>query len=196
MPAKTTSPASPTAATRHWLLRTVIGENFCPFAKREFERNSIHYQVCTESGFEQQALCVMQECERLMAHDEIETTLVIFSPSEPSPGRDHNIEAFDDFLALADQVNWLMQRAQLDGTLQLATFHPRYVFAGEDESSPSHYTNRAPFPTLHLIRERSIDRALKTFKDPDSIPQTNIQRTLEQGAEFYQTILTESLLQQ
>lgn len=189
--------ASPIAATRHWLLHTVIGENFCPFAKREFERDSIHYELCLESSFEQQAMCVMQECERLLEHDEIETGLVIFAPSSHTSTdlAKHDITQFDDFLALAEQVNWQMQRANMEGTLQLATFHPDYLFAGEDPNSPSHFTNRAPYPTLHLIRERSIDRAFRTYKDPDAIPEINIQRTQQQGARFYQQILLEALKQ-
>ena len=127
----------------------------------------------------------------------VTTTLVIFTPSS-----DHlstttktllDVQNFDEFLLITEEANWQLTKLGYAGTYQLASFHPQYLFAGESIENPSHYTNRSPYPTLHIIREDSIDRALKTFKQPDTIPENNITRANQLGVQFFQKHLANAL---
>lgn len=181
------SAASAVTATQSWLATIVIGENFCPFAKREFERNTISYKAEPSAVFQQQVESVLDECHRLRDNDDIETSLIIFTATKAYD--DLDVTRFEDFLTLVDAVQWSMDRANFEGELQLATFHPQYLFEGEPDESPSHYTNRAPYPTLHLIREASIERVLRTYKEPESIPARNIEHAVKRGSDFFQHFL-------
>ena len=159
------------ADTRRWLERAVIGLNLCPFAKAPHAKGQIHYAVC--EGDDRQALLTMLRAElQALADaspDERETTLLI------AP------RGFDDFLDfndLLDEADAVVTALDLDGTLQVAPFHPRFQFAGTDEDDITNATNRAPYPTLHLIREDSIDRAVAAFPEAESIYEANMA-TLE-----------------
>ena len=159
------------ADTRRWLERAVIGLNLCPFAKAPHAKGQIHYAVC--EGDDRQALLTMLRAELQALADaspnESETTLLI------AP------RGFDDFLDfndLLDEADALVTALDLDGTLQVAPFHPRFQFAGTDEDDITNATNRAPYPTLHLIREESIDRAVEAFPEAEAIYEANMA-TLE-----------------
>ena len=159
------------ADTRRWLERAVIGLNLCPFAKAPHAKGQIHYAVC--EGDDRQALLTMLRAElQALADaspDERETTLLI------AP------RGFDDFLDfndLLDEADAVVTALDLDGTLQVAPFHPRFQFAGTDEDDITNATNRAPYPTLHLIREESIDRAVEAFPEAEAIYEANMA-TLE-----------------
>ena len=159
------------ADTRRWLERAVIGLNLCPFAKAPPAKGQIHYAVC--AGDDRQALLTMLRAElQALADaspDERETTLLI------AP------RGFDDFLDfndLLDEADAVVTALDLDGTLQVAPFHPRFQFAGTDEDDITNATNRAPYPTLHLIREESIDRAVEAFPEAEAIYEANMA-TLE-----------------
>ena len=164
------------ADTRRWLERAVIGLNLCPFAKAPHAKGQIHYAVC--EGDDRQALLTMLRAElQALADaspDERETTLLI------AP------RGFDDFLDfndLLDEADAVVTALDLDGTLQVAPFHPRFQFAGTDEDDITNATNRAPYPTLHLIREESIDRAVEAFPDAEAIFEGNIAKLEKLGAE-------------
>ena len=164
-------PAIVIADTRRWLERAVIGLNLCPFAKAPHAKGQIHYAVC--EGDDRQALLTMLRAElQALADaspDERETTLLI------AP------RGFDDFLDfndLLDEADAVVTALDLDGTLQVAPFHPRFQFAGTDEDDITNATNRAPYPTLHLIREESIDRAVEAFPEAEAIYEANMA-TLE-----------------
>ena len=159
------------ADTRRWLERAVIGLNLCPFAKAPHAKGQIHYAVC--EGDDRQALLTMLRAELQALADaspnESETTLLI------AP------RGFDDFLDfndLLDEADAVVTALDLDGTLQVASFHPRFQFAGTDEDDITNATNRAPYPTLHLIREASIDRAVAAFPEAEAIYEANMA-TLE-----------------
>ena len=159
------------ADTRRWLERAVIGLNLCPFAKAPLAKAQIHYAVC--EGDDRQALLTMLRAELQALADaspnESETTLLI------AP------RGFDDFLDfndLLDEADAVVTALDLDGTLQVAPFHPRFQFAGTDEDDITNATNRAPYPTLHLIREESIDRAVEAFPEAEAIYEANMA-TLE-----------------
>ncbi|MBT0585757.1 DUF1415 domain-containing protein [Alteromonas oceanisediminis] len=181
-------------STQIWLKNTVIGENFCPFAKREVERDTIRYAVEHSVDVADQAARVLSECRWLDDNPAIQTTLVIFTPPFASGHKPYDIHQFDHFLALYDECVWHMKRQDYEGVYQLATFHPNYVFAHEPPESASHYTNRSPFPTLHILREDSLERAISSYKQPERIPENNIIRAEALGVQYFQDLLAKTML--
>ena len=196
--------ATPSAieSTQFWLKHTVIGENFCPFAKREVERDTIRYCVETSTDAADQAARILAECRWLDVNPSTQTTLVILEP-EATPAKPtqrvrarntFDVYDFDHFLALYEECVWHMQRQDYEGIYQLATFHPDYQFASEPITSASHYTNRSPFPTLHILREDSLERAIESYKQPELIPENNIARAEARGADYFKALLTKAKL--
>lgn len=173
LPTATTPPddAQVLAATRRWLERAVIGLNLCPFAKAVYVKEQVRFVVSDASTPE--ALLEQLAEELLLLRDtppeQADTTLLIH-PQVLSDFLD-----FNDFLDNADAA---VEALDLAGVLQVASFHPDYRFAGTADDDIGNYTNRAPYPTLHLIREASIDRAVEAFPDADVIVQRNLS-TLE-----------------
>ena len=167
------------AQTQLWLDLLVVGQNFCPFARRELERGSVRFEVSTECGLEQSLLQLMAEVQRLNNDSSIETTLLIF--------RDGFAE-FDDYLQMVELANELLVAQDYEGVYQLASFHPDYCFADADPNDPANYTNRSPYPTLHLLRESSLEQALSHVENPAEIPERNIRVARELEAEQLQAI--------
>ncbi len=161
-----------TQDTRHWLERAVIGLNLCPFAKAVHVKGQIHYVVSQTT--EPQALVevLVSELQALQACDPSvrDTTLLM------APNCLQNFFDFNDFLEEADEA---LVELELDGILQIASFHPRFQFAGTRPDVMGNFTNRSPYPTLHLLREDSIERAVDAFPDAEAIFGKNIE-TLEQ----------------
>jgi len=158
--------------TQRWIKKVIIGLNFCPFAKREFERQSIRYTTYDGIDVPGALSVFLDELHYLDKNAEIETTLLIF---------EHGFSDFGDYLALADRATALLEQGGYSGIYQLATFHPDYCFEGEASDDPSNFTNRSPKPTLHVLREASIERVLKTYSDPGSIPENNVTKTRQLG---------------
>lgn len=170
-------------SVKYWIEKTIIGFNFCPFAKQEFESGRIHYEVVDESSTQEQLLALINEFHRLDEHTDIETTIVIY------PMGLEDYFAYLDFLEIA---NDLLIKEGYEGIYQLASFHPDYCFADVTQNDPSNYTNRSPYPALHIIREESLERALAKYPNPQSIPKNNIELTRKLGARPFATILTRS----
>ena len=166
--------------TRNWLRSFVIEYSICPFARREYEKGSIHYSVSSSPDLAQQLEALIESCELLDSDTRIETLLHIF------PNGLSNFDHYLDFLELATQ---LMHEQGYEGIFQLASFHPDYLFEGVDADDASHYTNRSPFPMLHLIREASLEKALASYPNPESIPLRNIDYTRKLGLIKLQQIL-------
>lgn len=158
--------------TQRWIEKVIIGLNFCPFAKREFERQSIRYTNYNGIDVQGALSAFLDELHYLDKNAEIETTLVIF---------EHGLKDFEDYLELAGMASALIEQGGYSGIYQLATFHPDYCFEGEAPDEPSNFTNRSPFPTLHILREASIERVLKTYSNPESIPINNVTKTRHLG---------------
>lgn len=157
--------------TRRWLERAVIGLNLCPFAKAVHVKQQIHYAVYHEPDEEGLLDALMFEAAQLRAHDaELRDTTLLIAPQALADFLD-----FNDFTARAERR---LVRAGYEGILQLASFHPRFQFAGNDEDDIGNATNRSPYPTLHLLREDSVSRAVDAFPDAAQIFQRNIE-TLE-----------------
>ena len=161
----------PIAATRNWLEKAVIGLNLCPFAKAVYVKEQVRFVVSDATTPE--ALLEQLAEELLLLRDtppeQTDTTLLIH------PQVLGDFLDFNDFLDNADAA---VEALDLAGVLQVASFHPDYRFAGTADEDIGNYTNRAPYPTLHLIREASIDRAVEAFPDADVIVQRNLS-TLE-----------------
>jgi hypothetical protein len=154
------------AATRHWLLRAVIGLNLCPFAKGVHIKQQIRYVVSEARELEGMLTVLEAELKALAEADpeSIDTTLLIFP------------HAFADFLEFNDALFFaerLLGQLRLDGELQIASFHPHYRFEGTEPEDIENYTNRAPYPILHLLREASVARAAEAFPDAADIYERN-----------------------
>jgi hypothetical protein len=159
------------AATQRWLERAVIGLNLCPFAKAVHSKGRIRWVLCDAQDTEGLLRCLVEELQLLAAADpaEIDTTLIVH-PQVLTDFLDYN-----DFLDVADAA---LAELDLDGVLQVASFHPDYQFAGSEPDDIANCTNRSPFPSLHLLREDSIDAAVASTPDAAEIYERNAQ-TLE-----------------
>ncbi len=166
--------------TRRWLTSVVIDLNFCPFARRELERDSIHYSVVHERNLESCLESLLLECQLLDQQQDIATSLLIY------PDQWHHFEDFLDFLAIAES---LLEQQNYQGIYQLASFHPNYQFAEEPDNDPANYTNRSPYPMLHLLREDRMETALLKYPNPEQIPENNIQLARTLGEEKLKTLL-------
>ncbi len=168
--------AAVVAATRHWLTRAVIGLNLCPFAKAVQVKNQIRYTVSKASDMEGALKDLENELRTLADADpaSIDTTLLII------PHALADFLEFNDCLFFADRM---LKQLRLEGTLQIASFHPRYQFEGSEPDDIENYTNRAPYPILHLLREASIERAAEAFPDAAQIYERNQQTLRRLGLE-------------
>jgi hypothetical protein len=153
--------------TLRWLERAVIGLNLCPFAKAVYVKGQVHCTVSQASNLEALRDDLLQALKDLVAHepDERDTTLLIIQNLL------QDFVDYNDFLNVADDC---LLALDLEGEIQIASFHPQYQFAGTDEDDITNFTNRSPYPTLHLIREASIDRAVAAFPDAEDIFEANM----------------------
>ncbi|MEG0920008.1 MAG: DUF1415 domain-containing protein [Comamonas sp.] len=160
------------ADTVNWLEKAVIGLNLCPFAKGVHTKEQIHYVVSDATDAEGVAHDLHRELEALaeMSAEKRDTTLLVL------PYALHDFLDFNDFLELADNM---VDELDLGGILQVASFHPLFQFEGTDVDDVTNCTNRSPYPTLHLLREDSIDKAVEAFPEAESIYEKNMD-TLEQ----------------
>lgn len=166
--------------SKAWVEQLIVKFNICPFARKEVERGSIRYVVAEHRKVADVLEVLVKECEFLDQNMDTETTLLVL----PS-----GFEGFYAYLDLLDTANELLAVQGYEGIYQLASFHPDYCFEGEKQDAASNYTNRAPYPTLHLLREESIEKALSSYEDPESIPERNMAFAEKKGAEFFQKIL-------
>jgi len=166
--------------TQQWLEEIIIGLNFCPFAKKEFVNNTIHYQLCDAKKIDTALEELAKQFEKLVQQPDVETTLLIFNSG---------FKGFEGYLDLLDYANDLLIELGYEGMFQLASFHPDYYFEGEAFDAASNYTNRSPLPTIHLIREASMGKVLSVYKNPDQIPENNIALAEVKGAEFFKQTL-------
>lgn len=164
------------ADTVHWLEKAVIGLNLCPFAKSVHVKGQIHYVVSQATDAEGVAIDLHRELEALaeISPEKRDTTLLIL------PHVLQDFLDFNDFTELADD---LVEELDLGGILQVASFHPMFQFEGTDVDDVTNCTNRAPYPTLHLIREDSIDKAVEAFPEAEMIYERNMQVLQEMGIE-------------
>lgn len=171
-----TLPADDTvvALTQAWVAEAVIGLNLCPFAKSVYVKQQIRYVVSHADNEADLAQQLLDELQHLQAADpELLDTTLLIHPRVLQDFYDYN-----NFLDVADQV---LEDAELDGTIQIASFHPQYQFADALPDDIDNYTNRSPFPVLHLLRESSIDRAVAAYPDASAIFERNIATMRDLG---------------
>ena len=168
------------AATKHWLAEIIIGLNFCPFAKKEFVNNTIHYHLSENEQVKTALHEFIEQCQYLQDHDELETTLIIY---------EQGFRRFERYLDLVDYANDLLVDSGFEGVFQLASMHPEYCFDGEDFDDASNYTNRSPYPLIHIIREASMAKVLSVYSQPDKIPENNITLAKQKGSTYFKDIL-------
>lgn len=159
------------ADMQRWLERAVIGLNLCPFAKAVHTKGQIHYAISQATDTEALRQDLEYEIKQLLAHDpSARDTTILIAPQVLADFLDYN-----DFLGVADK---LLRKLKLDGVLQIASFHPQFQFGGTEPDDITNYTNRAPYPCLHLLREASVDRAVAAFPEAETIFERNME-TLE-----------------
>lgn len=156
------------ADTQAWLEKAVIGLNLCPFAKAVHVKNQIRYVVSAAVTPDALLEDLMTELQMLddSAAEQIETTLLIH------PGTLTDFLDYNDFLDVADAA---VEDMELGGVLQVASFHPQYQFDGTGLDDIDNYTNRSPYPTLHLLREESIEKAVAAYPQAEDIFEKNIE---------------------
>jgi len=163
-----------TERLEHWIDAVVIGLDLCPFAHSAKRAGLMRVSVC-ETG--NSAECLQQladEAASLAAGDSRQTTLLVLS---------QGFADFEDYLDLLALGNALLEDLGFSGVLQLASFHPHYQFEGTELDDVSNWTNRAPYPLLHILTEDSVEQAIARHPDPESIPMHNIQRLQALGTE-------------
>jgi hypothetical protein len=166
--------------TKQWLEEIIIGLNFCPFAKKEFVNNTIHYELCNKKKIVPALEALAKQCKKLAEEPDIETTLIVFN---------NGFKAFESYLDLLDYANELLIVEGYEGIFQLASFHPDYYFEGEPFDAASNFTNRSPLPTIHLIREASMEKVLSVYKNPEKISENNILLAERKGANYFKAFL-------
>ena len=154
-------------ATRQWLEKAVIGLNLCPFAKTVYLKDQVRIVVSTAAHLDGLLEDLDRELDFLATADpsEVDTTLLIHPTLLP------DFLDFNDFMQLAEAA---VEEHHLEGVIQIASFHPQFQFADTAPDEMGNYTNRAPYPTLHLLREASISKASATFPNTETIYQRNI----------------------
>ena len=170
---------------RRWLERAVIGLNLCPFAKAVYVKDQVRI-VVSDASTERALLEQLGEELALLRDtpaEQVDTTLLVH-PQVLGDFLDYN-----DFL---DDADALIEAMDLDGVLQVASFHPDYRFADTAPDDAGNLTNRAPWPILHLLREDSIDRAVAAYPDPDGIIERNIETMRELGADGFHKLLSDA----
>ncbi len=176
------TPADPiVGATRVWLERAVIGLNLCPFAKAVHVKGQIHYAVSSATGPSALLEDLRRELKALVscAPQQRETTLLI------APGVLADFLDFNDFLDRADR---LLRKEALQGVIQIASFHPAYQFADSAPNDITNFTNRSPYPILHLLREAAIERAVQAYPDATAIYETNLQTLRRLGRRGWEAL--------
>ncbi len=169
------------AAMRQWVEKAVIGLNLCPFAKAVYVKNQVRFVVSRAAHLDGLLEDLDRELDFLAAADpdDVDTTLLIH------PALLADFLDFNDFLQLAEAA---VGEHGLDGVIQIASFHPRFQFEGTAPDDIGNFSNRAPFPTLHLLREASIEKAVAAFPEAETIYQRNIETLEKLGHEGWDAL--------
>jgi hypothetical protein len=167
--------------TRRWLEQMVVGLNLCPFAKSVIAQDQVHYAICDATTDVDLKQFYVNELQRLLGANEndVATSLLMFTKG---------LEEFDDYLALLDWFQQLLEQAELTEHVQLASFHPQYEFEGVAADDLSHFTNRSPYPTIHLLRQDQMSRVLAHVLDPEKIYLDNIKTLNTLGRQQVETL--------
>jgi len=158
-----------TATVNHWMDAMVVGLNLCPFANTVRRQGHLNIAVAQDGSIPGCLQLLADEAHELAERDASATSLVILP---------EGFEDFDDYLDLLAMAEALLEDLGFEGAMQLASFHPRYQFEGTDENDVSNWTNRAPYPILHMLQESAVTKAVEAHPNAEGIPEQNID-TLE-----------------
>lgn len=167
--------------TAQWVREFVIKLNLCPFAKREMDRVSVRIQVSHALTVEDAITDLMKEVEVLNTDTGIETILLVFPLF---------LKDFLDYLDAVDLAESILHTHGYEGIYQLATFHPDYCFADVTSDDVTNYTNRSPYPMLHLLREEQVEQAIAYYGDTEQIPENNMKCLRKLGLENIKKIIS------
>lgn len=161
-----------TSEVNTWLEKVVIGLNLCPFAAKPARNKQIRIAVSEATDEEALLASILTELNTLTSTsvDQLETTLVVVPKM---------LQDFDDYNLFLNWTDALLKQQQLEGIIQVATFHPNYCFAGCEPEDAENLTNRSPYPIFHLIREDSLEKVLQHYPEPEKIPENNINKVNE-----------------
>lgn len=154
--------------TKTWVQSFVIGYGLCPFAMRPFQEDRIRYVLVEGSRVEELVEMTFKECLKLQntTSEVLETTIIVHP---------NLLTDFLDYISIVEQMQEDLEQLNLDGIIQLATFHPAYQFAETEVDAPENFTNRSPYPMIHLLRAESVERAIAAHPDTAQIPVENIK---------------------
>lgn len=169
--------------TKKWIVDVVVGCNFCPFAQREVKKDSISFAVI--EGNKAVVLEALSAAfAKLDAEPAIETAFLLLP---------QNFSRFTDYLKLVHAAEARLKGSGYEGVYQVASFHPAYVFAGSRMNDAANYTNRSPYPMLHILREDSVSRAIHSYPDTGKIPEKNTAFARTKGPAYMQALLAACL---
>lgn len=168
------------AAVQRWVKSFVVDMNLCPFAKRELSSNRVRFASTAAKTEEELLLALQTELELLDSDTAIATTLLIHADV---------LQDFDEYNQFLDYADALLRQTGLEGVYQIASFHPDYRFAGAGPDDAENYTNRSPYPLLHIIREESLARAIAQSADADQVPARNIALMNKLGQDKLRALL-------
>lgn len=167
-------------ATKNWVEHVVIGLNLCPFAKRELKQDRIRFTHSETTSTKTLLETLETELAHLTAHPTVETTLLIHSKA---------LLDFYDYNDFLYDAQALLIDLDLEGIYQIASFHPDYQFAGSTPKAVENYTNRSPYPMLHILREESLATVIDNYPDTDQIPERNMALMDEMGLSTVKALL-------
>ena len=168
--------------TAHWIQAVVLGLNLCPFAHSVFKNDTIRYTLCETDNEAEIEKIFKEELQWLIDHPLTSTSFIILAQQND----------FLIYLDLIENLNHYLQEHEMDEHFQIASFHPKYIFAGSTESDPANYTNRSPYPMIHILRESELSKGIDRYPNTDDIPKNNIRLLRKMGLEEIQKILNES----
>ena len=169
-----------TAAVRRWVETVVVDLNLCPFAGRELRQERIRFVVSPATTEAQLLASLQTELEMLETHADTETTLLIHP---------RVLQDFDDYNQFLESADDLLGTTGVDGIYQIASFHPHYQFSETAAEDVENYTNRSPYPLLHLLREQSLERSIASYPDTEQIPLRNIALMKRLGVDKLKQLL-------
>lgn len=171
-------------ATRRWIDKLVVGLDLCPFAEPSLSRGGLRITVCDSRDLQVLCKALIDELSLMQTDSgqQLDSVLLIH------PHALNDFALYNDFLEVCDQI---LEDLSLKGEFQIASFHPQYRFAGSAADALGNYTNRSPYPTLHVLRESSVARAVAEHSGSQSIPEDNVRRLEALGREALEALLAD-----
>jgi len=167
--------------TRNWVSQVVVGLNLCPFANAVVKSDQLAVRIEPSDNLEVVLSALASQCENVLQCSEQFTVLLVLP---------NGFAKFDDYLDLVELAQSLLAQLELDEYLQIATFHPHYQFSDTEYDDPGNYTNRSPYPMLHILQEAAVEKAINAHPNTESIPQRNIELLQNMGLDQLTSLIS------